>query len=256
MIMRMHEFWTRARSKYHRTGALWLYRRELALRYGRPLISFTFDDFPQSALQVGGPILQKFGGAGTYYASLGLMDREEPSGKMFSLEDLRAVAPAGHELGCHTFGHFHSWETPAGVFEASILENRKALERLLPGSRFSTFSYPICAPRVSTKRRMSRHFTACRGGGQTFNAGVADLNYLAAFFLEKSRDNAALVKRVIDANRQARGWLIFATHGVELGPTPYGCTPEFFEEIVAYAAASAEILTVQQALGKLATGED
>lgn len=256
--MRLNDFWTRARGKYHRTGAQWLYRRDLPLRYGRPLISFTFDDFPQSALRIGGPILKRAGGAGTYYASLGLMNRQEPSGRMFTLEDLRAVTPEGHELGCHTFGHFHSWETAAGVFEDSIVENRDALDRLLPGARFATFSYPICAPRITTKRRMSRHFSACRGGGQTLNVGVADLNYLAAFFLEKSRDDVALIKRVIDENRNASGWLIFATHDLERDPSPYGCTPEFFEEIVAYAAASgAEILTVEQALSKLSSrGQD
>jgi hypothetical protein len=53
---------------------------------------------------------------------------------------------------------------------------------------------------------------------------------------------------LIDENRKARGWLIFATHDVCPAPTAWGCTPEFFEEIVQYAAKSeACILPVAEA---------
>src|SRR5204863_9823839 len=107
-----------------------------------------------------------------------------------------------------------------------------------------------------------RYFRCCRGGGlkagrylhrhtaggQTFNLGVTDLNYLCAFFLEKSRDNPEAVKSLIDQNARARGWLILATHDVCAAPSPFGCTPDFFGEIVKYAAASgARILPVFQA---------
>jgi hypothetical protein len=167
---------------------------------------------------------------------------------MFTAEDLELLYRNGHELGCHTFAHCHSWKTNSAVFESSIVDNRSALATLYPGASFQTFSYPICAPRLQTKRRISRYFACCRGGGQTFNTGTADLNYLAAFFLEKSRDNPDAVKNIIDMNQRARGWLIFATHDVCSDPSPYGCTPEFFEEIVHYAADSgARVLPVLQA---------
>jgi len=65
-----------------------------------------------------------------------------------------------------------------------------------------------------------------------------DLNNLEAFFLEKSRGAIRPVKELIDQNRQAGGWLIFATHDVSDSPTPYGCTPTFFEEVVRYAVES------------------
>ena len=53
-----------------------------------------------------------------------------------------------------------------------------------------------------------------RGGGQTFNHGAVDLNYLSAFFLEQSRDNPAAIRQTIAANHAAGGWLIFATHDI------------------------------------------
>jgi hypothetical protein len=62
--------------------------------------------------------------------------------------------------------------------------------------------------------------------------GEGDLNYLSAFFLEKSRDDFDAVATLIEQNRRARGWLVLATHDVDDHPTPYGCTPAFFEAVV------------------------
>ena len=223
-----------------------MYRRPFLMRNDLPSISFTFDDFPRSALLTGGAILNRYGVRGSYYASLGLMGKQAPTGAIFVAEDLKSLLAQGHELGCHTFDHCHSWGTKARVFEESIIKNRRALETLLPGASFRTFSYPIMCPRPQTKRIMSKYFTCCRGsGGQTFNSRKADLNHLSAFFLEKTRDNPQPVKELIVQNSRARGWLIFATHDVCDNPTPYGCRPDFFEEIVKCAVASgARVLPV------------
>jgi glycosyltransferase involved in cell wall biosynthesis/peptidoglycan/xylan/chitin deacetylase (PgdA/CDA1 family) len=213
------------------------------------LISFTFDDFPRSALLTGGAILNSFGLAGTYYASLGLAGKETASGEIFSSGDLTTLFEQGHELGCHTFAHFDSWDTDTGAFEDSIIKNRSALNELFPGAEFESFAYPISSPRPLLKARIVHHFVCCRGGGQTINVGRTDLNQLSAFFLEKSRDNIQAIKDVIDCNQRARGWLIFATHDVSDHPTPFGCTPEFFERVVRYAVSSgAQILPVIKTL--------
>ena len=241
-------FLTRLRGQYQRLTARSFARRPFTISTLTPLISFTFDDFPRSALLTGGAILQSFGLAGTYYASLGLMGREAPTGPIFLSEDLKLLFEQRHELGCHTFGHCHAWDTQPSVFEDAVIQNRQALSEFVPGASFRTFSYPISVPRARTKRRISKYFTCCRCGGQTFNTGIADLNYLSAFFLEKGRDKPEIAKSLIDQNRRARGWLIFATHDICEDPTPWGCTPGFFEEIVRYAVNSgAQILPVLQA---------
>ena len=222
----------------------------------RPVISFTFDDFPRSALSIGGAILHRCGVTGTYYASLGLMDQETPSGRIFVSDDLKLVLDQGHELGCHTFSHCDAWRTPTLAFERSIAENRTALERLLPGVEFRTFSYPINLPRPLTKSRIANSFLCCRGGGQTFNVGTVDLNLLSACFLEKNR-NIQAMRDLIDQNQSARGWLIFATHDIAANPTRFGCTPAFFEDVVRYAVTSgARILPVVSALEVLRSSGD
>ena len=221
----------------------------------QPLISFSFDDFPESALHTGGSILRHFGLNGTYYASLGLLGKDSESGRIFGQADLKLIREHGHELGCHTFSHCHSGNTATRIFEEAIIENRSALHALLPGMEFRTFSYPISCPRPLTKLKTSKYFMCCRAGGQTYNAGPTDLNNLAAFFLEKSRDSIRPVKDLIDQNRQAKGWLIFATHDISNNPSPYGCTPTFFEDVVRYAVDSgACILPVAKALDALMGG--
>src|SRR5580692_2797537 len=236
--MSSQNLWLRSQQYYRRRAASLLFRRPLLVRPERPLISFSFDDFPQSALLIGGAILNRFGLVGTYYASLGLLGRETPTGRMFDAGDLTMLLERGHELGCHTFSHCDSWDTGTVAFEKSIIENRAALNRLIPGTEFKSFSYPISLPRPQTKRNIADHFLCCRAGGQALNEGKADLNQLAAFFLEKSRDDIQAIKALIDHNREVRGWLIFATHDISDDPTPYGCTPGFFEEVVQYAVSS------------------
>jgi peptidoglycan/xylan/chitin deacetylase (PgdA/CDA1 family) len=246
------DLWGRAQGRYMRSAARLFCRRPFAIKTQVPIISFTFDDFPRSALHTGGAILKRYGLAGTYYASIGLMGKQAATGTMFVPDDLKVLLAEGHELGCHTFGHCDAWETETSLFEHSLVENQRALTELIPGARFRTFSYPINVPRARTKRKSGQHFACCRGGGQTFNVRTADLNYLLACFLEKSRDNPEVAMGLIDENRRARGWLIFATHDICKTPTPWGCNPEFFEDVVKYAINSgARILSVVKAWEQL-----
>jgi peptidoglycan/xylan/chitin deacetylase (PgdA/CDA1 family) len=240
--------WNRIRKRCRRVVSEMLCRRPLEIGGKGPIISFSFDDFPRSALYTGGAILKRYKSNGTYYVSMGLMGKEEPSGGMFLREDLRIVLQEGHELGCHTFDHCPAGETDPGEFDESIVENQRAVGDLIPGFSLRTLSYPISEPRAGTKVKAGRRYVCCRGGGQAFNVGSADLNCLKSFFLEQSRNDPEAVHALIDRNRAARGWLILSTHDISDAPSPYGCVPEFFEGIVRHAAESgARILPVIEA---------
>jgi peptidoglycan/xylan/chitin deacetylase (PgdA/CDA1 family) len=244
----------RGRVRYCRT--LLFGRRSVCMTNRTPMVSFSFDDFPSSALHSGGGILEEHGVAATYYTALGLMNTDGPVGKIFSEGELHEVVARGHELGCHTFDHCDAWNTDPRTFDDSVRKNRDALSRLLPGSSFSTLSYPLANPRPRTKQNMEKYFEGCRGCSQKFNRGTVDLNFLRAFFLEQSRGNAAVVKALIDDNSRSRGWLIFATHDVAEKPTKFGCTPGFFRDIVGYAVASgATILPVGAAVKRIREGK-
>jgi peptidoglycan/xylan/chitin deacetylase (PgdA/CDA1 family) len=229
-----------------------MHRRPLRITAGPPLISFTFDDFPRTAWLNAGAVLGRYHLRATYYAAFGLMGKHGPVGEMFVREDARAVLNEGHELGCHTYGHDNAGRTTAAAFEASIVDNRRILDELATGLSFRTLSYPFSFPTPGVKKTAGRYFGCCRGGGQTFNSGIADLNSLGAYFLEQANGSPQAVRKIIDQACLARGWLIFGTHDVCAAPSRFGCTTDFFEEVVQYAARSgANILPVADALEAL-----
>jgi peptidoglycan/xylan/chitin deacetylase (PgdA/CDA1 family) len=241
---------------FQRTLSKVLARRCVELSPKRPVVSFTFDDFPESALRYGGAILEKFSALGTFYISLSLLGRMARVGRIASLAALRETRMRGHELGCHTFSHCHAWQTPAREFEESILDNQDALSQLIPDTEFKTHAYPISSPSPGVKRRAGRRFRCCRAGGQSLNAGHTDLNLLRAYFLEKSRGGLKEVRDLVDRNVRESGWLILSTHDVCEQPSPFGSTPGFLRQVVSYAASSgAEILPVSAALGRICGAE-
>lgn len=237
------QLFSRLTRKFRRSASVYFYRRMVPLRSSAPIISFTFDDAPQTAFSHGGDILKTHGARGTFYVSLGMLDSMSPSGPIASRLDLVRAAEEGHELGCHTFDHKDPWDTTTHVFEMSVLENRLALDKILPGTSFASFAFPIRGPKPATKRRIGTLFHCCRGGGQAFNCGSADLNLLNAFFIDiRNRNSIDSVLRLIDRNCECKGWLIFATHDVDDNPSPYGCTNEYFKKVVAYAASSGSVI--------------
>jgi len=245
----MTRLWDRLQRARQRRMARWLGRRAFSMASGPALVSFTFDDFPRSALFAGGGILERRGFAGTYYAALGLMGQQTPSGEIFQPDDIGRLLDRGHELGCHTFDHFPAWDTEPAVYEASVVRNAAALRQLAPNARLRSHSYPISWPRPASKRKLARLFECSRGGGQKFNAGTVDLNYLAAYFIEQSRNHPEAIKETIQANQRAGGWLVLATHDVSDHPTRFGCTPDLLEQIVGWTCeAGSRILPVSKAL--------
>jgi peptidoglycan/xylan/chitin deacetylase (PgdA/CDA1 family) len=239
--------------KYVRVTSAYLHRRPLPINGHGPIVSFTFDDFPRSALHVGGEILSSYGARGTYFASLGLMGLTTPTGTMFELEDLNHAINQGHEIGCHTYDHYHAGNTSPILFADSVARNEKAFSALFPGYVLRTHSYPLYEPRPGVKRRMQSRFVCCRGGGQIHNGNTADLNSLRSFFIEQSRDDPDRMFGLIETARRAGGWLIFATHDVDPKPTPWGCTPELFENLVRRTSeAGIRILPVIEAWKTLA----
>lgn len=216
-----------------------LARRAFQLPGSAAYVSFTFDDFPLTALTNGGRILRNHGVGGTYFVSFGLLGGDSPSGRIASTTDLKDLLRDGHELGCHTFSHVDGAVATAAEFERSIEANRDGLAASGLDARFDVFAYPLDGPAIATKQVAGSRFLGCRGGGQTFNHGVVDLSLLKAYFLDaRNRDAVDEVVALLERNAAAKGWLIFATHDVDTEPSRYGCTSTFFDTVVRLAAES------------------
>jgi peptidoglycan/xylan/chitin deacetylase (PgdA/CDA1 family) len=239
----MRELLYRGLGKYRRTSANVFCRRKVVLGTGLPIISFTFDDAPRSAFTTGAEVVTRHGARATFFVCLSLLDSYGDSGKLASAEDLVQAVADGHELGCHTFDHLDAWSARTELFMASIDKNQSALKATMPGIQFRTFAYPKSGPTLAVKRRIRNRFVCCRGGGQAPNTGVADLNLLKACFLDRrTAIDMSFVDDLICRNFASGGWLIFATHDVAANPSPYGCTTDFFAEVVDRAARSGAVL--------------
>lgn len=214
-------------------------RRSVPWRVDHPVVSFTFDDFPRSALTVGGRVLGRYGVSGTYYASCGLIGITTAAGEMFVKDDLVRLIHDGHEIGCHTYDHLDAWETPTGVFEASIQRNLASLKALCPRKTFWTFSYPRSEPRRALKAVAGRHFLGCRAGGHRINGKTIDLNLIRSCFIDsKNSKNAERLIAMIEQNAKDKRWLVFSTHDVGDAVSPYGCPKDLLEELVAKSLES------------------
>lgn len=246
-------FMRRARGKVHRTLASRMHRRELPLVGKQGTVSFTFDDAPRTAFEAGASILEAHGARGTYYMCLGLLSTRGEVGPIAEPEDLARAVERGHELGCHTFDHHDAWYTDSASYIASVDRNHAALQALLPGYAFRSFAYPKSGATAAVKPALAQRFECCRGGGQSFNAGIVDLNLLSACFVDRrARVDLGFVSTLIERNAEAGGWLIFAAHDISDGDAEFGCSTAFFESIVQRAVASgSRVLTISAACEQL-----
>ncbi|WP_396592898.1 polysaccharide deacetylase family protein [Brevundimonas sp. R86498] len=91
--------------KMRRRGGRWLDVRPAPVRPERGIFSLSFDDIPVTAWTEAGPVLAEHGIRATYYVCGGLESGTNLGLPQFTTDHLQALFAAGHEVGCHTFGH-------------------------------------------------------------------------------------------------------------------------------------------------------
>jgi len=223
--------------------------RTVRLRNAQPIVSFSFDDFPRSALTAGGSILRKYNACGTYYTAMGLLGISNHEGDHFDTQDLRDLLRAGHELGSHTYGHSSALTSPVAEFQADVLRGESEVASVRGTSAPGNFAYPFGDVTFASKPAIGSRLCSCRGIRGGVMAPFADLNLLLANRIYSNGFDFAAIERLIAENQKRLGWLIFYTHDVRENPSDYGCTPSQFESVVRAAAhGGARILTVAQAL--------
>lgn len=226
-------------------------RRVVSFRSSEPIVSFTYDDFPRTALNVGGKILEEFGARGTYYAAASLMNGSSELGDHFTMDDLSELLGRGHELGNHTHSHSSSRSLSSQAFRDDVAQGKQSLEKLT-GRSVDNFCYPCGHVTLGAKKALAAQVTSARGTYGGINGPDVDMNLLRANRVYGDVDQAPRLKELIEENLQRKQWLIFYTHDVRRQPSPYGCTPALLEAIVSFAAcAGSRILTVEKALCQL-----
>ena len=226
-----------------------IYRAKDAWPQG--VTSFTFDDFPKSALAAGGSILERHGARGTYYVASKLAKSEGAVGRLFDLEDIAAAHNNGHEIGCHTYTHLRCSEAEKSSLIGEVRANAAALSSVIKGFAPKNFAYPYGAVSPLAKRVLKPYFSSCRGIRPGLNEGTLDLSELLANSVYAATFDEARMRSLVDQSCAVGGWLIFYTHDVCETPSAYGCTPEQWEAIVAYTAKRTTVLPVRDVLAGL-----
>ncbi|MCW5725631.1 MAG: polysaccharide deacetylase family protein [Maricaulaceae bacterium] len=224
-------------------------RDPLRIALDRPLVSVTFDDFPKSAAIAGRAALEKHGWSGTWFASAGFAGTVTHHGPMFEAADIASLAAAGHEIGCHTFGHGDA----ARMSEAELLKdagrNADALMAMGASGFFRSFAFPYGEASPAAKRALGARFGALRGVRPGINRDGADRLLLCAVGIDGGAAGVARALDFIELAAERPGWLIFYVHDVQDEPTPWGCTPQELADVLAAVAESgAGVLPMAAAL--------
>ena len=219
------------------------------LRNSRPIVSFTFDDFPDSAAAIGVPLLDVYDAKATFYVAGDLVDKHGDHWQNARADDIVDLHRRGHEIGCHTFSHSATTELDAAHMAIEIETNRRYLLGLDPSMRIENFAYPYGLGSVWRKRQLAQAFRSSRGIVPGINAGTVDLQYLRSTPLVNRHLDNDDIDRAFDELVATNGWLIFYGHDVTNRPSPYGCTPVLLKYALdAAAKRGVTVLTVAGAL--------
>lgn len=228
-------------------------QRRALLGSSGPIVSFAFDDFPRTALTVGGEILRTYGARGTYYVAIDLMNKTNELGDQFRREDLDILLRDGHELGSHTFGHISCRSISSEAFMEDVKNGRRAIEEMVGQRIFGNFAFPFGDVTLSAKKMIGEHVASSRGIWSGLNGPVVDLNLLRANSLYGDSSKYPEVRELLLENEQRKSWLIFYTHDVSPKPSRFGCTPELLEFAVSFASErGGRILTVAEVVNEIA----
>lgn len=226
--------------------------RTLRARLRAPLVSFTFDDIPETAATAGAALLEAHGARGTFYVAGGLAGTEGPSGRLASGEQCAALHRRGHEIGCHTFSHPSVTRCGTAALDEEIARNRAFLSALDPGIAPVSFAYPYNETSLRAKQHLERRFRTCRGGVPGINAGAIDAGFLRSVEIIDGRLSRDEARAWMGRAAAAPGWLVFLTHDVRDRPGPWGCTPAQLDAAIGDAGAlGLEVVTVREAVRRI-----
>lgn len=238
------------RGKLRRRTVRLQQRRRVTQALERPMVSFAFDDAPVSSATAGRATLEARGLKGTWYISAGLLGTEAAVGRVVDEGDVRALAAAGHEIGCHTFSHLDCGAAAAAQIDADLQRNAESLADWgLPSP--TTFAYPYGDVSLAAKRAVTGRFALSRALHPGLVAPGADLNQAPAVSME-GPDGEAIARWWLDRAERRKAWLILFAHGVDAAPSRFGMSAASLERLTDHALARGfEVVTVAQGAARV-----
>ncbi|NLE05978.1 MAG: polysaccharide deacetylase family protein [Crenarchaeota archaeon] len=232
--------------------AKWMQRNIMRLVIDKPTISFSFDDFPQTAIENGAARLADYKLRGTFYVSMGILNQVKAVGKITGIEGVEGIIASGHEIGCHTLDHKDAWTTKPYEYNSAIEQNILQFHKHFGKSvSFTSFAYPKGSVTIYAKKMVQKHFVCARGIIPGIMVNSCDTNLLPSIPLISSEHSLNYFKKCIDAVVNSKGWMIFFTHDICTKPSAFGCSIEIFEKVIEYTLKkNVNVLPVREAFDK------
>jgi peptidoglycan/xylan/chitin deacetylase (PgdA/CDA1 family) len=188
------------------------------------MVSFTFDDGWGSQYTHAAPMLEKRGWKGTFYLVPGWFGKTRHGEPYVTLDEARALAAAGHDIGAHTMTHPHLPLLSRDDQRAEMVGCRDYLAShlQLPLEAIESFASPYGDHSKEVRREASSLFSSHRGNEGRLNTPATDPYLLGAVSMglraqgqtaQTGESPAALVGQAASENQ----WLVLLLHGLVAG---------------------------------------
>lgn len=209
--------------------------RTAHIRLDQPILSITFDDFPQSAETPGARILEDHGARGTFYPASGLFGLTNSRWTVAGAEVVADLHRRGHEIGLHGHSHQPANRMHPRAFAADLAANRAALRRIVPGLVHENYAYPYGQCGLMQKKHLAGSVRTARSVQPGINAGRVDLHFIKSVEISSRGITETNLDLWLDRAAAACGWLVLFTHDVEEAPSLFGTTPRVLSRVVSRA---------------------
>jgi peptidoglycan/xylan/chitin deacetylase (PgdA/CDA1 family) len=250
-MVNLKHFLRELRTRYYQAFV----NKPVQINMERPIVSFTFDDVPRTAIINGQPILDSHNIKATFYVAMGLsqINSIEPDSEAyFTSDDVLQLHTKGHDIACHTYSHYALENGNANDLALDAAKNVELLKSTVESDSIKHFSYPFGQVNFKTKKMLSKKYKTMRSSRPGINFGVTDLYLLRATSIYSPTFDKKNIKSIIEKTRRYGGWLIFYTHGVADKPDNYSCTPDQLEWVIQQCKElNIEILSIADAYTKI-----
>ncbi len=228
---------------------------------GATVVTITLADTLKSQLRAA-PIFARYGMRATFYVSSGRIGFRDIH---LTLEDLRALAAAGHEVGSHTLEHEDLEELPPAEARHQICDDRVALMGL--GFPVTSFAYPFGSDTPSVRQILiDCNFNNGRVTGRIRNpTGCAScplaesipppdpFRIRAVTSIESSWTVADLQSLVLQAESSGGGWIMITLHEICDGCATYSLSEAKLDAFLAWLAPRSArgtfVMTTHEVIG-------
>jgi peptidoglycan/xylan/chitin deacetylase (PgdA/CDA1 family) len=175
------------------------------------IVSVTFDDGWQSAVEKALPLLQKYHLRTTQYIITTASDNSLDG--YMSDRTIRRLKDLGHEVGSHTLLHCDLTK----LSNEEIIENADASKRHLEEKKLGpivSFAYPYGAYNKQTQRILAPVYPLIRTSDEGYNDRYFDAKQIRSVAIRSTTTDQEF-KAMLDHTKQHKLWLVLVYHRVD-----------------------------------------